>query len=142
MGAGDRSPLLALLSCSSSPRPPSPRRPRLRQARPARPDPGRRTLRPAQSPPSEAPPHVVYGGEVTFDADQADADLRAKHYILRGHVRLHETDTTLRAGEVTFDGRAQRATAADALLTRGVFSLRAPEIDGTPDLDHGLQTAT
>ncbi len=80
------------------------------------------------------PARVVYGGEVTFDADQADGDLKAERYTLLGHVRLHETDTTLRAGEVTFDGVGKSASASDALLTRSVFSIRAPEINGTPEL--------
>jgi len=75
--------------------------------------------------------HAVYGGEVLFDADEADGNLTAKRYTLSGHVRLHETDTTIHAEEVTFDGAAQWALAANALITRTVFTLRAPRIEAT-----------
>ena len=79
--------------------------------------------------------HTVYGGEVTFDADRADADLRAKRYTLSGHVRLHETDTTLRAGTVTFDGVAGSGGAENALIGQKVFTLRSARLHGT--LLHG-----
>ena len=88
---------------------------------------------PADRPHLEAV-RVTYGGELTLDADQADADLTAQHYDLRGHVRAHETDTTLRAGEITFGGPAQSATATDALLSRSFYTIRAPRIVGTPTL--------
>ena len=83
------------------------------------------------------PVHAVYGGEVMFDADQADADFRdarAEQYTLSGHVRLHETDTTIRADEVTFNGASQEGTATNALLTQGLYTLRGPRIEGTPSL--------
>lgn len=78
--------------------------------------------------------HFLYGGELTLDADQADGDLPQKRYLVRGHVRAHEADTTIRANEITFDGPAQRALATGVLLTRGVFSLRAPHLDATPEI--------
>ena len=77
---------------------------------------------------------VTYGGELTLDADQADADLAAGRYDLRGHVRAHEADTTLRAGEITFGGPASSAVATEALLTRSFYTIRAPRIVGTPEL--------
>lgn len=77
---------------------------------------------------------AVYGGEVTFDADQADGDLKAKQYTLRGHVRLHETDTTIRAGEVTFDGATQSGRALNAILSRKVFTIRSAKLEGTTEL--------
>ena len=84
--------------------------------------------------PHLAPVQVTYGGELTINADQADADLGAGRYDLRGHVRVHEADTTLRAGEVTFGGPAQSATATDAVLTRSFYTIRAPRLVGTPEL--------
>ena len=84
--------------------------------------------------PHVAPVHAVYGGEVTFDADQADGDLKDKRYTLSGHVRLHETDTTIRAGEVTFNGARHDGVATDALLTQGLYTLRSARIEGTPGL--------
>jgi hypothetical protein len=78
-------------------------------------------------------PHITYGGELTLDADQADADYAAGHYDLRGHVRVHEADTTLRAAEVTFCGPKSSAVATDALLTRNFYTIRAPRIAGTPE---------
>ncbi len=105
--------------------------------------------------------HGVYGGEATFDADQADGDFRPlppplvpgrparrSLYALRGHVRLHETDTTIRAEEVTFDGNTQSARALNALVTRKVFTLRSARIEGktvrgaTPEKDSEILTAT
>jgi len=74
-----------------------------------------------------------YGGEVTFDADLADADFRAQTYRLSGGVRLHETDTTLRAGAVTFGGKAQSASATDAILNQSVFTIRSPLLTATPE---------
>jgi len=76
---------------------------------------------------------VTYGGELTLDADQADADLAAKQYDLRGNVRVHEADTTLKAEEVTFGGPRQEAVATNALLLRSYYSIRAPRIAGTPE---------
>ena len=80
------------------------------------------------------PLHAVYGGEVTFDADSGDGDVKSKLYTLKGHVRLHETDTTLKAAEVTFSGKTRRGTATDALLTQGLYTLRADTMGGTPEL--------
>jgi len=74
-----------------------------------------------------------YGGELTFEADRADADLKAQMYRLSGSVRLHETDTTLRAGGVMFGGKAQSASATDAVLNQSVFTLRSPNLTATPD---------
>lgn len=74
--------------------------------------------------------HTLYGGEVTFDAEQADGDLKAKRYTLSGHVRLHETDTTIRAGKITFDGNARNGVATDALVNQKVFTLRSAQIKG------------
>ncbi|MGI4790318.1 MAG: hypothetical protein ACRYFS_15885 [Janthinobacterium lividum] len=78
-------------------------------------------------------PRITYGGELTLDADQADADQATQQYDLRGHVRMHEADTTLRAEEVTFGGSDQSASATDALLARGYFTIRAPKMVGTPE---------
>lgn len=78
--------------------------------------------------------HLVYGGELTLDSDQADASLPAGTYTLRGNVRAHETDTTLRAGEVTFGSPRDTAAATDALLTRSDYTIRAPRLTATPDL--------
>jgi len=77
---------------------------------------------------------ATYGGEVTFKADQADGNLKTKRYILRGHVRLHETDTTIRAGQVTFDGTSQTAVATQALLNQTVFTIRSARLEGAPKL--------
>jgi hypothetical protein len=76
---------------------------------------------------------LTYGGELTMDADQADADRAGKRYNLRGNVRVHETDTTLKAEEVTFGGPDENAVATDALLSRSYYSIRAPRIAGTPE---------
>ena len=85
--------------------------------------------------------HTVYGGEATLDADQVDGDLRAGHedYTLTGHIRIHEADTTLRAGEVTFNGNTQDALATDALVNQKMFTVRSArlekrseQLDGTP----------
>ena len=82
-------------------------------------------------------PHIndfrtIYGHEVTFNADQADADLRAgrRHYTLGGHVRLHETDTTLRAENIVFDGTTQSAVALNAILSQKVFTIHSARIEG------------
>ena len=75
---------------------------------------------------------VTYGGELTLDADQADADLAAGRYDLRGDVRLHEADTSLKADEVTI-GPRQEAVATNALVSRSYYSIRAPRIAGTPE---------
>lgn len=79
-------------------------------------------------------PRIVYGNELTLDADTAVADSGAQRSVLSGHVRLHETDTTLRADTVTLDGAAQRALVDNALLTRGVFSVRAKTLTAIPTL--------
>ena len=76
---------------------------------------------------------VIYGGELTLDADQADADLASGQYDLRGDVRLHEADTSLHADEVTFGGAHQEGTATNALVSRAYYSVRAPRIAGTPE---------
>lgn len=124
---------------------------------------GAQTLPPAAAAPPPDPPQVVidggtvsgplsrlhvervrasYGGEVTFDADQADADSKAQTYRLSGGVRFHEADTTLRAGEVTFGGGvkgrpdakgAGSASATDAILSQSVFTIRSPLLTATPD---------
>ncbi len=75
---------------------------------------------------------LTYGGELTLDADQADANLAAAQYDLRGDVRLHEADTSLRADEVTV-GPRQEAAATNALLSRAYYSVRAPRIAGMPE---------
>ena len=86
--------------------------------------------------------HVVYGGEATLDADRVDGDFRVGHndYTLSGHVRLHEADTTLRAGEITYNGNTQDGSATDALVSQKVFTLRSArlekkseQLDGTPE---------
>ena len=79
-------------------------------------------------------PRVVYGNELTLDADTAVADSPAGRFALSGHVRVHETDTTLRAGTVTLDDPAQTATASDALVTQRVFSVRAKTLTAQPTL--------
>ena len=79
-------------------------------------------------------PRVVYGNELTLDADTAEADLAARRYVLSGHVRAHETDTTLRADAVTFSGPAQTAEVDNALVTQRVFSLRAKTLTAQPTL--------
>lgn len=77
---------------------------------------------------------VTYGGELTLSADQADASFAAGTYDLTGSVRVHEADTTLRAGEVKFEGRGSSAEATNAQLFRGYYTIRAPRISGTPEL--------
>ncbi len=77
-------------------------------------------------------PRVVYGNELTLDADTAEADLAARRYVLSGHVRVHETDTTLRTGAVTLSGAAQTALVDSALVTQRVFSLRADTLTAQP----------
>ncbi len=79
-------------------------------------------------------PRVVYGNELTLDADTAVADLPARRYVLSGHVRVHETDTTLRSDTVTLYGAAQTAQVDNALVTRSVFSLRAETLTAQPKL--------
>ena len=83
------------------------------------------------------PLHATYGGEVVFDADSGDGDVKTKLYTLKGHVRLHETDTTLKAAEVTFSGKTKLGTASDALLTQGLYTLRGDTLQGTPELITG-----
>ena len=78
--------------------------------------------------------HALYGGEVTFDADQADGDLKAQRYLLSGHVRLHEADTTIRAGEITFNGATGSAEATQAVFNQKVFTIRSARLEGTPEL--------
>ena len=79
-------------------------------------------------------PHITYGGELTLRADTAEADLIAGTYDLRGSVRIHESDTTLQAREVTFEGKTSSAVATDAQLFRSYYTIRAPRIVGTPEL--------
>ena len=79
-------------------------------------------------------PQLTYGGELTLQAATADADLAAGTYDLRGNVRIHEADTTLRAQKVTFEGKTSSAAATDAQLFRSYYSIRAPRITGTPEL--------
>ena len=76
---------------------------------------------------------VTYGGELTLDADEADVGRAASQYDLRGDVRLHEADTSLKADEVTFGGPHQEAVATNALVSRSYYSIRAPRIAGTPE---------
>ncbi len=76
---------------------------------------------------------VTYGGELTLDADQADANLAAGQYDLRGDVRLHEADTSLKADALTFGGPHQEAVATNALVSRSYYSIRAPRLAGTPE---------
>ncbi len=89
-------------------------------------------------------PHItgfrtVYGGEATLDADQVDGDLRAGHrdYTLSGHIRLHEADTTLHAGEVTFNGNTQEALATDALVNQKIFTVRSARLEREPEQPDG-----
>ncbi len=79
-------------------------------------------------------PRIVYGNELTLDADTEEADSAAHRNILSGHVRVHETDTTLRADTVTLSGTPQTALADNALVTRGVFSVRARTLTAMPTL--------
>ena len=79
-------------------------------------------------------PRIVYGNELTLDADTAVTDSEARRNVLSGHVRLHETDTTLRADTVTLDGAAQTAMADNALVTQRVFSVRAKTLNAMPTL--------
>jgi len=84
-------------------------------------------------------PHIenyrtTYGGELSLKADQADGNLKTKQYILSGHVRLHETDTTLRAGEVTFNGQTQSGVATDALINQQVFTIRSARLEAVPEM--------
>jgi len=79
-------------------------------------------------------PRIVYGNELTLDADTAVADSGAQRSVLSGHVRAHETDTTLRADTVTLTGAVQTAQVDNALVTRGVFSLRADTLTAQPTL--------
>ena len=78
--------------------------------------------------------HALYGGEVTFEADRADGDLKAQRYLLSGHVRLHEADTTIRAGEITFNGATGSADATQAVFNQKVFTIRSARLAGTPEL--------
>ena len=78
--------------------------------------------------------HLTYGGELTLSAGQADADRAAGTYDLRGHVRVHEADTTLNAQEVTFNERQSSGVATDASIYRSYFTIRAPRIEGTPEM--------
>lgn len=78
-------------------------------------------------------PRLTYGGELTLGADQADANFAAGTYALHGGVRIHETDTTLVAQEVTFNGRASNGVATGAAIYRSYFTIRAPRIAGTPE---------
>ena len=84
---------------------------------------------------------IVYGGELTLNADQADGDLsplvpglpgRNERYTLSGHVRIHETDTTLNAALVTFDGVAGEADAADVLLNQKALTVRSKSLRAAP----------
>ena len=84
---------------------------------------------------------IVYGGELTLNADQVDGDLsplvpglpgRNKRYTLSGHVRIHETDTTLNAALVTFDGVAGEADAADVLLNQKALTVRSKSLQAAP----------
>ena len=43
--------------------------------------------------------HVIYGGELTLDADEADGDRLLGLYVLRGKAQAHEADTTIHAEE-------------------------------------------
>ena len=79
-------------------------------------------------------PQLTYGGELTLSADTADADLVAGTYDLRGSVRIHEADTTLKAQKVTFEGKTSSAVATNAQLFRSYYTIRAPRIAGTPEL--------
>lgn len=78
--------------------------------------------------------HLTYGGELTLSAGQADADRAAGTYDLHGGVRIHETDTTLQAQEVTFNERQSSGVATDASIYRSYFTIRAPRIAGTPEM--------
>lgn len=79
-------------------------------------------------------PRIVYGNELTLDADIAVADSAAHRNVLSGHVRVHETDTTLRADTVTLTGAAQTAQVDNALVTQRVFTIRAKTLTAMPTL--------
>ena len=78
--------------------------------------------------------HFLYGGELSLDADVADGDRTLGRYVLRGDVQAHEADTTLRAQEITFDGPARQAQAANVLLTQRAVTIRSGRLEGTPQL--------
>jgi len=94
---------------------------------------------------------AVYGGELTLNADQADGDLspflpgqpaRNNRYTLSGHVRIHETDTTLDAAQVTFDGAAGEADAADVLLNQKVLTVRSKALRAAKSSDGSAELLT
>lgn len=87
--------------------------------------------------------HALYGGEVTFDADSADFDRKAQLYNLQGHVRLHEADTTIQAGEVTYNGADQTSVATQAILAQKFLTIRSAKLESSQLAGkEGLLTAT
>ena len=82
---------------------------------------------------------AVYGGELTFQADRGGSDLRAgrKDYTLSGHIHVHEADTTLRAGEVTFNGNTEEASATDAVVNQKMFTVRSARLEKTAEQPGG-----
>ena len=74
----------------------------------------------------------LYGGELTIQADKAKGSLTRRHLAATGHVRAHETDTTLFADTLLYDGVGQTASATGAILTQTPLTVQTPYIKFTP----------
>lgn len=79
-------------------------------------------------------PVITYGGEMTVRADKLQGNLLKQSYAATGNVRVHETDTTLSADSLTYDAAKDHGSAAQALLVRKPFVVRAKQINLDPDL--------
>src|SRR5579875_1530670 len=71
---------------------------------------------------------VTYGGDLTVQADRLHGNLLQQNYLAAGHVRIHDADTTLTAGSLQFQGQENEGIAADAVLVRRPFTVRAVQI--------------
>lgn len=76
---------------------------------------------------------LTYGGELTLHAGTLTGDLLHQNYAATGNVRVHEADTTLLSRSLTLSGAQGMGRADAALLTQQPYTVRAAQIDLTPN---------
>ena len=73
---------------------------------------------------------LLYGGELSVQAGHAQGSLTKRQFAATGHVRVHETDTTLLSDSLLYN--AGRAEATHTLLTQNPFTLTTPRLVFAP----------